>query len=74
MELNEILSRYKDAAFDTTQPFLREVYNLHVSNPNDSDLGKEVRKLLMNLDSYIREKSLEKNNSDLKEILNKQAQ
>jgi len=48
--LNELRLNYKDEEIDNlkaeTEKFLTKLNNLKLSNPNDMDFGKEVRKIL----------------------------
>ena len=68
--MEDLLKVYKDMAFDLKQPFALRVYHLHKQFPNDKDFGENVRKLLVKMENYIREKNAEKNKEDLDKIIN----
>jgi hypothetical protein len=67
--MEDLLKVYKDMAFDPKQPFALRVYHLHKQFPNDKDFGENVRKLLVKMENYIREKNAEKNKEDLDKII-----
>jgi hypothetical protein len=68
--MEDLLKVYKDMAFDPKQPFALRVYHLHKQFPNDKDFGENIRKLLVKMENYIREKNAEKNKEDLDKIIN----
>ena len=69
-DLEQILEEYKESAFSSDQPILREIFNLSVQYPNDFDLGKRVRDIMRKYADFHRERLRAKNDEDLKRILN----
>jgi hypothetical protein len=67
--VEQILEDYKDSAFSFSLPIMGELFQMTREYPNDADLGKRVRNLLMTADSYLKEKARKKAEDDLQTIL-----
>lgn len=67
--MEEILDKYKDMALDFSQPFALEVYHLHKQYPNDSDLGANVRKLILKMEKYQKDVALKNSKEQLEKII-----
>jgi hypothetical protein len=68
--VEQILEEYKDSAFAFSQPVMRELFKMTLAYPNDADLGKHVRDLLVTAENYQKEKARAKAEADLQTLLN----
>lgn len=66
--LDQISKEYKDTAMDPSQPFFREVFNLHQEFPNDMEFGNKVRKLIEKVNDHLRAKAMKESEAQLKII------
>lgn len=69
--IQTILEDYRSRATDPSQPFFRQVYNLHTQFPNDLEFGSSVRKLIFMIDEKLREEARSDSNFQFEELMKK---
>ena len=68
-EIDKTQEIYKETIADISNPFFVKVYNLHINNPNDADFGNKLRKTILEIEQFQKERAMRLSDQQLKSIL-----